>query len=154
MSNRRAAASASAAALASWLATLACCLPLPAVLAAGSLGAAGSWLPGARPYLSVLAAAALAYAFYRLYHRKFCDSRRPAYLQLMVWLSLALLVVTTLAPERFANLLAGPPRVPAVLRTSLGPQAEMLTIRDVSALREAFNRERERWRVMALFSPT
>jgi predicted PurR-regulated permease PerM len=153
MSNQRTAGSATGAAIASWLAMMACCLPLPAVLAAGSFGALGAWLPTARPYLLALAFATLAYAFYRLYHRRFCESRRPAYLQLMAWLSLALVTLTALAPERLANLLAGTPARSAPSLRS-GQPSPLVTIRSLDALKQAFNHSVHHKRLIALLSPT
>jgi len=142
------------AAIASWVAMLACCLPLPAVLAAGSLGAASAWLPAARPYLLMLALGSLAYAFYRLYHRRFCENRRPVVLQAMVWLSLALVTFTALAPQRLANLLAGPVAAPKPILATGGPQPPLVTLRSLDALRDAFNEAQGQHRVIALLSPT
>jgi hypothetical protein len=152
MSNPRSPMAASAAALTSLLAMLGCCLPLPAVLAAGSLGAAAGWLPAARPYLLAASAASLAFAFYRLYHRRYCEAPHPLWTQALVWLSFAAVLATALFPQWTANLLAGT-RPPAATR-SREPQMPLRVFRQLEPLRDSFNASVDRTRILALFSPT
>ena len=151
MSASRTPLSSVAAALASLVAMLGCCLPLPAVLAAGWLGAAAGWLPAARPYLLAAAVASLGFAFYRLYHRRYCEVRRPWWMQMLVWCSLAAVVGVAVFPERLANVLAGSRA--AVVRAP-GRQQPLTVLRNLAALREEFNAAIGQTRVIALFSPT
>jgi hypothetical protein len=149
MSERRSAFPSVLAAVVSVFAMLGCCLPLPAVLAAGSLGALSAWLPSARNYFLASAIATLAYAFYQLYRRHSCYARRPWWLQVMVWGALFSVLAIAWLPQRTANFLAG--RVP--IRAALAPPP-LTTLRDLSALRERFNAASSRTRVIALLSPT
>jgi len=161
--SEKSAGAAALAALASVVAMLGCCLPLPALLAAGSLGAAASlidaWLPAARPYLLTAAIACLGFAFYRLYHRRYCRARRPLWLQALVWTALFAVAATTFFPQWTANLLAGPvPAASTAANTTAagarGPQQPLLTLRDLTALRDRFNAASAHPRLIALLSPT
>lgn len=136
----------------SLVAMLGCCLPLPAMLAATSLGAAAGWLPAARPYLLACSIGCLAFAFYRLYHRRYCDARRPLWLQAMVWIALMAVGVSTFLPQWTANLLAGP--VAAAPARPRGSQPPLVVLRELGALRESFNAAAGQTRLIALLSPT
>ena len=124
-----------------------CCLPLPAILAAGSLGAASAWLPEARPYLMAASLAALAFGFYRLYSRKHCERRGPV-VQGVLWISLLSVFAFLLFPQKTAQLLAGPAPAAKVA----GPLP--VTPLDLAALKQAFNAASQETRVIALLSPT
>lgn len=152
MSTPRSPIAATAAALASLAAMLGCCLPLPAILAAGSFGAAAGWLPSARPYLLAAAVASLAFGFYRLYHRRYCALPRPLWTQGLVWFSLAAVLANTFFPQFSANLLAGSPSRAAV--RPRGPQLPLRVFRHLEPLRESFNASVDRTRILALLSPT
>ena len=152
-STPRTALSATAAALASLAAMLGCCLPLPAVLAAGSLGAVAGWLPSARPYLLAASFASLGFAFYRLYHRRFCELKRPWWTQALLWFSLTAVLAAAWFPQWTANLLAGSPVAVARPRAR-GHQVPLQVFRDLAPLRESFNASIERTRILALLSPT
>lgn len=131
---------------------LGCCLPLPAVLAAGGFGVVAGWLPALRPYLLAVAVVCLGFAFWRLYARRFCAARRPLWLQGVVWLALAAVGVTAFFPQWTANVLAGPA---ATARPRVrGAQAGLVVLRDLTALRENFNAAAGSIRLIALLSPT
>ena len=133
---------------------LGCCLPLPAILAAGSLGFAAGWLPAARPYLLAAAFASLAFAFYRLYHRRYCELPRPWWTQALVWTSLAAVLTTGLFPQWTANLLAGTPVTPAHQASARGKQIPLVVFRQLDPLRDSFNAAVTHTRILALLSPT
>lgn len=124
-----------------------CCLPLPAILAAGSLGAASAWLPEARPYLMAASLAALAFGFYRLYSKKHCERRGPV-AQGVLWISLLATLAFLLFPQKTAQLLAGP--VPTARTAAPLPIADL----DIASLKQAFNAAAGETRVIALLSPT
>jgi len=144
---KRASASALAA-LSSVVAMLGCCVPLPAILLAGSLAGAGGFLAEARPYLLALSMALVAYAFYALYRKPTCAAPRPWWAQALVWLSLACVVALASFPQWAANKLAGPTE--NTTKTTL----PVRTLADLAQLRTAFNAAVNETRVIALLSPT
>lgn len=154
MSTSRPALSSAVAAIASLVAMLGCCLPLPALLAAGSFGAAAGRLPAARPYLLAASAASLAFAFYWLYHRRYRESPRPWWAQALVWISFAAVLTTGLFPQWTANLLAGLPSTPASQPRARGKQIPLVAFRQLDPLRDSFNAAVTQTRILALLSPT
>lgn len=149
MTNSRSPFYSAFAALGSVALAASCCLPLPAILAAGSLGAASAWLPNARPYLMGASLAALAFGFYRLYSKKHCERRSP-FAQAILWIALTATLAFLFFPQTTAQLLAGPaPSTPSAAVRDL-PIADL----DLDALKQSFNASAHETRVIALLSPT
>lgn len=96
------------AAVASALATLACCLPLGIAGAVGALGLSVA-LASLRPWLLGVAVILLGVSFFQIYRgRKSC--RRRSRLSLIVFgLSAAIVLAVMVFPQRIAELLAALP---------------------------------------------
>jgi len=88
------------------LSTLACCLPLGFLGAAGLAGAS-VWLQPMRPWLLASAAVLLAIGFVQIYaKRNECRKRSPLSIALF-WLAVAIVLLTMLFPQVLASLIAG-----------------------------------------------
>jgi hypothetical protein len=128
----------SAAAVASALAGLSCCLPLgPFLLAAGSAGAAGVFLT-LQPYLIGFAIFMLAVGFVQAFRARKCGRGRRA-LNVTVLLCSTGLVAAMLFGYVPASAPAGQPAVTALR---------------LDSFRQSFNAAADYTRVVALFSPT
>lgn len=99
-------AASSLAALAGVAAACGCCLPLPAVIASAGIAGASALLASLRPWLLTASLLLLAFAFWQTYRRPACGRRRSLAAKVLLWLSLALIVVMFLFPQTVAGLLA------------------------------------------------
>ncbi len=140
------------AALASVVAMVSCCLPLPAILLAGGLSIGGVWLTEARPYLLALSLALVGYALYSLYRKRSCAMARPLWAQALVWLSLGAVVALGAFPQWSANRLAGSAS-PSAVKGGVSA-LPLRTLIDLNQLRTSFNASINETRVIALLSPT
>ena len=95
----------SVAAVLSIVAAGSCCLPFGALLASGSMAAAGEWISPLRPYLYVVSAACLGWAIWRMVYAPRCQRRGPVQ---MAVVAIASIVVGAmfLLPQQVANFLA------------------------------------------------
>ena len=93
------------AAVFSIVAASSCCLPIGALMASGSLAAAGEWIGPLRPYFFLLSAACLGWAIWRIAYAPRCERKSPLE---MIVVGIASLVVAAmfLLPQQMANLLA------------------------------------------------
>lgn len=97
--------SASLAALASLLATVACCIPvLPLALAAGFAGM-GTFLSAARPYFMAASVILVAFGFYQAARAKKCR-RRSVAASVLLWFSALMVAASIFFPQWVANILA------------------------------------------------
>jgi hypothetical protein len=128
----------SAAAVASALAALSCCLPLgPFLFAAGSAGASGIFV-SLQPYLIAFAVLMLAVGVVQAFRARQCGRRRRA-LNVAVLLCSTGLVAAMLFAYVPASAPAGQPAVTAF---------------HLDGFRQAFNAAADRTRVVVLLSPT
>ncbi len=128
----------SAAAVASALAALSCCLPLgPFLLAAGSAGASGIFL-SLQPYLIAFSVLMLIVGFVQAFRVRQCGRGRRA-LNVTVLLCSTGLVAAMLFGHVPASAPAGQPAVAAL---------------QLDSFRQAFNAAADRTRVVVLLSPT
>ena len=98
---------ASAAALLAALSAFACCLPFGIVGALG-LASVSVWIARLRPWLLGSAVLLLALGFWQIYHRgNQCNARRSRISVVLLWLAVIVVLVMTIFPQLFANLLAG-----------------------------------------------
>lgn len=114
-------------------------------MAAGSAGAS-LFSEALRPWLLVLSAASLVFAFVQTYGRGRCEFRYRRFRTVLLWFSMALVVGMLAAPRYASSLLAG--RIPAVF----GPSA--LHPFEEAAFIKAFNAASDRERLVVLLSPT
>ena len=85
--------------------SLACCLPVTFVGAAGLLGAS-TRSQAMRPWLLLASAILLIIGFVQLYFRKQCQ-RRSRLSVAIFWIATAIVVLLILFPQIAANILAG-----------------------------------------------
>jgi len=123
---------------------MACCLPLGFAAAAGVAGLSVVLEP-LRPWMLGISGALLLLGFWQLYRRGAVCARRSRTAQAIFWISAALVLATILMPQAVATLLAGG----NPLSKSGQPALSAL-----AALKSEFNRARDEYRVIALFSPT
>jgi hypothetical protein len=83
-----------------------CCLPLlPFLFAAGAAG--GSLLfARLRPFLMAASVISVAFGFYQAWRAKKCHCRPSVLSTILLWFSLAVVLVFLLFPQAIANLLA------------------------------------------------
>ena len=127
-----------------------CCLPTGALLASAGLTGASAFFTRAQPYLLALAALCLAWGVVAAARAKQCSPRRRA-VNLGVLAISALLVVPALVfPQQTAAFLAD-----SVIPRGGPPSGQPPLQRfDLAALRQAFNHDSGKRRVIAMFSPT
>lgn len=94
-----------AAAAASAISTLVCCLPLGFAAAAGAAGL-GAVLATFRPWLMGLSLVLLGTGFWQLYRGKVVCRRRSRSSIAVFWVSAAIVAALMLFPQAVANLLA------------------------------------------------
>ena len=87
------------------LLTLACCLPLPLLGAAGIAGAA-VFLAGARPWLLGLSIILLALGSFQVYRGMRCRERQGKLAIVLLALATVIVILLVLFPQMFAGLLA------------------------------------------------
>jgi len=87
------------------LLTLACCLPLPFLGAAGIAGAS-VFLAGARPWLLGLSIILLGLGFFQVYRGMRCRARQSKTSIVLLGLATLVLVVLLLFPQLIAGVLA------------------------------------------------
>jgi MFS family permease len=133
------------ASLASLFAALSCCLPLGALLmAAGSAGAsivADKW----RPWLLVLSAGALVFAFVQTYFRRRCEFRNRRLRTVLLWFSAVTVIGMFIAPGYIASLIAG--RIPSLSGGELRDFDPLDFVREFDAASDST-------RLVVLLSPT
>ena len=88
------------------LSTLACCLPLGFLGAAGLAGAS-VWLQTGRPWLLASAGTLLLVGFVQLYIRRNHCQRRSLASIVLFWLAVAVVFLVILFPQVIASLIAG-----------------------------------------------
>jgi uncharacterized membrane protein YidH (DUF202 family) len=94
------------AAIVAALSTMACCLPLSFLGAAGIAGL-GLWMQAFRPWFVAAAILLLILGFFQLYRRRAqCQRRSPVSVALF-WVAAAIVLVVILFPQAIANLMAG-----------------------------------------------
>ena len=94
------------AAIVAALSTMACCLPLSFLAAAGITGL-GLRMQAFRPWFVAGAILLLVIGFLQLYRRRdHCWRRSPASVALF-WMATAIVLVVILFPQAIANLMAG-----------------------------------------------
>ncbi|MBI1897777.1 MAG: hypothetical protein HYZ57_01635 [Acidobacteria bacterium] len=132
---------ASVAAVASLVAASLCCLPLPTMMVAAGLAGASAFTDALRPWLVAFSLAALAVAFWQAYRNQRCSRRHRA----LVWFAALFMAAFLAFPQVFAGFVAG--RAGAADAAA----AERL---DLQRLRERFNADGDRTRLILLLSPT
>ena len=127
-----------------------CCLPTGALLASAGLSGASAFFTRAQPYLLGLAALCLAWGVVSAARAKQCSRRRRA-VNFGVLVVCAMLVVPALVfPQQTAAFLAD-----AVIPRGGPPSGQPPLARlDLTGLRQAFNDDSGKRRVIAMFSPT
>ncbi len=88
------------------LATLACCLPLGMLGAAGVLGGAAIFFGAARPFLLAGSLALLAFAFVQVYRAPACDVRRSRVAIAILTVATLVVLMVLLFPQIIAGWLA------------------------------------------------
>lgn len=88
------------------LSTLACCLPLGFLGAAGLAGAS-VWLQTMRPWLLASTAVLLAIGFVQIYAKRNECRKRSRLSIALFWLAVAIVLLTILFPQVLASLIAG-----------------------------------------------
>jgi uncharacterized membrane protein len=97
---------ASLAALGSVIAASSCCLPvLPFLFAAGAAGTS-AFFAQLRPYLLVLSALLIAFAFYKSWRAKQCNCKPSRISTFLLWFSAFVVFIFILFPQVIANLVA------------------------------------------------
>jgi uncharacterized membrane protein len=97
---------ASLAALVSVIAASSCCLPvLPFLFAAGAAGTS-AFFAQLRPYLLVLSALLIAFAFYKSWRAKQCNCKPSRISTFLLWFSAFVVFIFILFPQVIANLVA------------------------------------------------
>jgi hypothetical protein len=142
---------ASLGAMVSSLLTLACCLPLP-VLGAAGLAGASVFLSAARPWLLGLSVILLGAGFFQVYRGMKCRARQNKIALVLLGLAAVLVVLLLFFPQVLAGLLAdisSQQRVPAGQ-----PSLASLASENLDQLRVAFNQASGDVRVILLLSPT
>jgi hypothetical protein len=133
------------------LLTLACCLPLPFLGAAGLAGAS-VFLTAARPWLLVLSVILLGIGFFQVYRGMQCRAQQSRIALVLLGLAAVLVIFLLLFPQVLAGLLAdisSQQKVPAGQ-----PSLSTLTPENFDQLRTAFNQASGDVRVVLLLSPT
>ena len=133
------------------LLTLACCLPLPFLGAAGLAGVS-VFLGAARPWLLGLSVALLAAGFFQVYRGMKCRARQSKVGLVLLAFSAVVIGLVLFFPQTTAGWLAnisGPPKVSAGQ-----PPLAFLTTENFDQLRTAFNSAAGDVRVVLLLSPT
>jgi hypothetical protein len=133
------------------LLTLACCLPLPFLGAAGLAGAS-VFLSAARPWLLALSVILLGVGFFQVYRGMKCRAQQSRIALVLLGLAAVLVIFLLLFPQVLAGLLAdisSQQRVPAGQ-----PSLSALTPENFDQLRTAFNQASGEVRVVLLLSPT
>jgi len=97
--------SASVGAIASSLATMACCLPLGFAAAIGAAGAS-AFLLRFRPWFLVLSIALIGVGFWRQRQAKQCAVKGRLVGQLLLWTAVAIVLAMILFPQQIAGFLA------------------------------------------------
>jgi len=95
-----------AAAIIAALSTLACCVPLGFLGAAG-LASMSVWVQPLRPWLLGTSAALLCLGVVQLYFRKSACNRRSTVSLVLFWIAVAVVVLVSLFPQVIASLIAG-----------------------------------------------
>ena len=96
------------AAIGGTIVAMSCCLPLGTLLAAAGLAGASTLFASLRPYLMMLAVAALAFGFFQSYRATRCSVRRSPFSMILLWTATLIVAVMIFFPDRIAALLAGP----------------------------------------------
>ena len=97
---------ASLVALGSVVVASSCCLPLlPFVFAAGAAGAS-AFVGELRPYLLVASVLLIAFAFYKSWRAKQCNSQPSRISTVLLWVSAIVVFLFIFFPQLIANLLA------------------------------------------------
>jgi hypothetical protein len=102
-------AAASASAVLSALATLACCMPMSFAAAAGLAGV-GMSLSRYRPWLLGASVVMLAVGFIQHYRAPQCDRNRARWSSAILWAAAAIVLTNLIFPQWIAGLMAGPAR--------------------------------------------
>jgi membrane-associated HD superfamily phosphohydrolase len=95
-----------AAAVIAALSTLACCVPLGFLGAAG-LASVSVWVQPLRPWLLAGSVALLCLGFVQLYFRKSACNRRSRLSLVLFWIAVAVVVLVILFPQVIASVVAG-----------------------------------------------
>jgi hypothetical protein len=95
-----------AAAIVAALSTLACCVPLGFLGAAG-LASMSVWVQPLRPWLLGISVALLCLGFVQLYFKKSVCVRRSTVSLVLLWLAVAVVVLVILFPQVIASVIAG-----------------------------------------------
>lgn len=95
------------ASLASLAGALTCCLPLGTLLLSAGSAGASLFSEKLRPWLLVLSAAALVFAFVQTYFRGRCEFRHRRLRTCLLWFSATVLLGMVVMPRYVASLMAG-----------------------------------------------
>ena len=143
------------AAVISAVSCLACCLPFGFAAAAGAAGL-GVVLAPLRPWMLAISGALLIFGLVQLYSRKGTCQRRSWLSVAIFWVCAVLVLAMILMPQVVASLLAD--RLPSGLFSYAPPAGQPplaeMDARSMEALKTEFNRAKDEYRVIALFSPT
>jgi predicted PurR-regulated permease PerM len=143
------------AAVVSAVSCMACCLPFGFAAAAGAAGLSVVLAPF-RPWMLAISGALLIFGLVQLYSRKGTCQRRSRLSMAIFWVCAVLVLAMILMPQVVASLLAD--RLPSGL-FSYAPPAGQPPLAEMDApameaLKTEFNRAKNEYRVIALFSPT
>jgi len=131
-------------------AAMSCCLPTGALLASAGLAGASGFFSEAQPYLVGLSVLCLLFGYIQAARAKSCSPSRRRINLLVLAASTLLVAPVLLFPQPTAAFLADSvlsyPRPPSVQP----PLAKL----DTARLRQAFNDEAGKRRVIAMLSPT
>jgi hypothetical protein len=98
--------SASLAALASIIATSACCVPILSVALAAGFAGLGTFLSDARPYLLAASVLFIGFGLYQAARAKKCRRRPSVAASLLLWLSALLVALSIFFPQVMASVMA------------------------------------------------
>jgi len=143
------------AAVVSAVSCMACCLPFGFAAAAGAAGLSVVLDP-LRPWMLAISGALLVFGLVQLYRRNGTCQRRSRWSVAIYWVCAVLVLAMVLMPQVVASLLAD--RLPSGLFSYSAPAGQPslaeIDARSIDALKAEFNRAKDEYRVIALFSPT
>jgi len=109
-----------------------------------------------RPWMLAISGALLIFGLIQLYRRNGACQRRSRLSQAIFWVCAVLVLAMVLMPQVVASLLAD--HLPSGLFSYATPSGQLplaeMDARSMEALKAEFNRAKDEYRVIALFSPT
>jgi len=140
---------------------LCCAMPWAALFGVGGAVLIAQWGEALRPWLLGAGGALMAWAFWQVYRPRrvcadgSCERTPTASLRVSLWLALALLLAATFIGDRLMPWSArGQTQLRAAVATMV-PTSALVTLDEMQArLREDFNRDRGKLRLMLLIGPS